>query len=187
MPFKKPNNNNKNKTKKNQKKAPSDGVSSVEEIVISDVTTYPVPDASLEEVQVEKILTEEELAEIAKREAEIAAHEMYMWETYYRPQQEENIKRWQDYQIASLNDPEYWEERRSRLLASRQQYHKKAAWSAEIIREIRSIDNDIEYCEQMMDTLDGVEREIPVGNPILGGMDWWKDGLHETDGWISSK
>lgn len=184
MPFKKPNNkNNKNKTKKNQKKAadkPSDDASSVEEIVVTDATTASVADAPLEEVQVEKILTEEELAEIA-------AHEKYMWETYYRPQQEENLKRWRNAQIAMLDDPEYWEDRRSRLLVTRQRYHKKAAWSPEVLREVDSIDKEIEYCEQKMDALDGVERESPVGNLILGGMDWWKDGLQDVDGWVSSK
>lgn len=187
MPFKKPN-NNKNKTKKQQKKKavkPTDDASSVEEIVITESTVET--SAPLEEVNVEKILTEEELAEIAKREAEIAAHERYMWETYYRPQQEENLKRWRNAQIAMLDDPEYWEYRRSNLLRNRQRFHKKAAWSPEVFREVNSIDQEIQHCEDMMDKLDGVEKELPAGNPILGGMDWWKDGLHENDGWVSSK
>ncbi len=187
MPFKKPN-NSKNKTKKQQKKKaassakPADDASSVEEIVITEESNPSVATAPIEEVEVEKIPTEEELAEIA-------AHERYMWETYYRPQMEENRKRWQDAQIAMLNDPEYWEHRIANLERSRQKFHTKAAWSPETFHEVNSIDHEIEHCEDMLDMLDGVEPELPTGNPILGGMDWWKDGLQgdDEDGWVSSK
>ncbi len=187
MPFKKPN-NSKNKTKKQQKKKaassakPADDASSVEEIVITEESNPSVATAPIEEVEVEKMPTEEELAEIA-------AHERYMWETYYRPQMEENRKRWQDAQIAMLNDPEYWEHRIANLERSRQKFHTKAAWSPETFHEVNSIDHEIEHCEDMLDMLDGVEPELPTGNPILGGMDWWKDGLQgdDEDGWVSSK
>ena len=195
MPFKKQN-NSKNKTKKQQKKKatatvkPSEDASSVEEEIVVTETTIktPEPDAPLEEVETEKILTEEELAEIAAREAEIAAHERYMWENYYRPQQEENLKRWRDAQIAMLDDPEYWEDRRSNLLRMRSRFHAKAAWSPEVFREVNSIDDEIQHCEDKMDELDGVEKERPAGNAILGGINWWKDGLNaDEDGWVSSK
>lgn len=183
MPFKKPT-NNKNKTKKHQKKAasakPSEDAASIEEIVVTDATNPSVPDAPLEEVQTDTILSEEELAALA-------AHEQYMWENYYRPEHEEKMKRWQDAQIAMLKDPEYWEERRSNLLFSRQRFHRKAAWSPEIFSEVESIDKKILECEDMMDVLDGMEKGQPTGNPILGGMDWWKDGLENNDGWVSSK
>lgn len=192
MPFKKQ--NNKNKTKKQQKKKaaasakPADDASSVEEIVVTETTTEtPPPVEPLEEVETEKILTEEELAEIAAREAEIAAHERYMWENYYRPQQEENLKRWRDAQIAMLDDPEYWEDRRSNLLRMRERFQKKAAWSPETCREVDSIDDEIQQCEEMMDMLDGVEKENPTGNAILGGMNWWKTGAEDDNGWVSSK
>ena len=193
MPFKKQN-NSKNKTKKQQKKKatatvkPSEDASSVEEEIVVTETTIKTPDAPLEEVETDKILTEEELAEIAAREAEIAAHERYMWETYYRPQQEENLKRWRDAQIAMLDDPEYWEDRRTNLLRMRSRFHVKAAWSPEVFREINSIDDEIQRCEDKMDELDGVEKERPAGNAILGGINWWKDGLNaDEDGWVSSK
>lgn len=192
MPFKK-NTNSKNKTKKQQKKKaaatakPSDDASSVEEIVVTEtLTETTVPDAPLEEVETEKILTEEELAEIAAREAEIAAHERYMWENYYEPQRQENLKRWQQAQIAMLEDPEYWEDRRSNLLRMRERFQKKAAWSPEVCREVDSIDEEIQRCEDMIDTLDGVEKEHPQGNPLLGGIGWWKSDFQGDDGWVSS-
>jgi hypothetical protein len=100
---------------------------------------------------------------------------------------EENRKRWRDAQVAMLDDPEYWEERIENLLIARQKFHKKAAWSPEVFRDIDSIDNEIQHCEDMIDMLDGVKKEAPTGNPILGGMDWWKDGLRSDDGWVSSK
>jgi hypothetical protein len=189
MPFKKPNNNNKNKTKKQQKKKaaakgkPADDASSVEEIVVTESNSETtLSDAQpLEEVHTEKILTEEELAEIA-------AHEQYMWENYYRPQQEETIKRWRDAQIAMLDDPEYWESRIDNLLRARERYQKKAAWSPEVFHEVDSIDKEIRYCEEKIDSLDGIEQNALQGNPLLGGMDWWKDSLTDTDdGWVSSK
>lgn len=184
MPFKKQTNNNKNKTKKQQQKKAatesSENVASVEEIIVPDAINPSIPDAPLEDFQTDTIMSEEELAEIA-------AHEQYMWENYYRPEHEENMKRWRDAQIAMLNDPEYWEDRRSNFLLSRQRFHKKAAWSPEVFHQVNIIDKEIQHCEDTMDRLDGVEAEAPVGNPILGGMDWWKDGFQETDGWVSSK
>lgn len=184
MPFKKPN-SNKNKTKKHQKKAassakPAEDAHSVEEIVVTEDTTTSVATAPLEEVETQKIVSEEELAEIA-------AHERYMWETYYRPEMEENRKRWRDAQVAMLDDPEYWEDRIAILNRARQAYQKKAAWSPEIFHEVETIDTAIQHCEEMIDTLDGVTREAPTGNPILGGVDWWKDDLRSEDGWVSSK
>ncbi len=185
MPFKK-NNNNKNKTKKQQKKKaassakPVDDASSVEEIVITEATNPSVATAPIEEVEIEKMPTEEELAEIA-------AHERFMWENYYLPEIEENRKRWKDAQIAMLEDPEYWEDRIQNLLRARERFHKKAAWSPEVFHEVDSIDDEIQHCEDMIDMLDGVKKEPSTGNPILGGMDWWKDDLRSDDGWVSSK
>lgn len=185
MPFKKPTNTNKNKnkTKKQQKNAvgkSTDDVSSVEEIIVTDATNPSVSDAPLEEIHTDTIISEEELAEIAK-------HEEYMWKNYYAPEHEEKMKHWHQAQIAMLDDPEYWEDRRTQLLRNRERFHKMAAWSPEVFHQVNIIDKEIQHCETTMDRLDGFELEIPVGNPILGGMDWWKDGLQETDGWVSSK
>jgi hypothetical protein len=185
MPFKKPS-NKKNTTKKQQKKkalmmpSSSEDASSVEEIGVTELITPP-SEAPLEEVETERIPSEEEIAAIA-------AHEKYMWENYYGPEQQETLKRWQDAQIAMLEDPEYWEERRSELLRQRQRFHTKGAWSAEMIHDIESLDKEIEICETTMDRLDGIEKEIPTGNPLLGGVNWWKnDLLADTDGWVSSR
>jgi hypothetical protein len=147
---------------------------------VTDAINPSCPDAPLEDFQTDTIMSEEELAEIA-------AHEQYMWENYYRPEHEENMKRWQNAQIAMLDDPEYWNNRRSNFLLSRQRFHKKAAWSPEVFHEVSIIDKEIQECENMMDRLDGVELEAPVGNPILGGIDWWKEDYQGNDGWISSK
>jgi hypothetical protein len=49
------------------------------------------------------------------------------------------------------------------------------------------IDKEIQECEDMIDMLDGVEKGVPVGNPILGGIDWWKEDHQGNDGWVSSK
>ena len=158
----------------------SSDASSVEEIKVTEELTSP-PEAPLIEVKTEDILSEQEIAAIA-------AHEEYMWENYYGPEQQEMLKRWQDAQIAMLEDPEYWEDRRSELLRQRQRFHTKGAWSAQVIHEIESLDKEIENCETMMDRLDGVEKEIPTGNPLLGGLNWWKDDLMaDTDGWVSSR
>jgi len=179
MPFKKPNNKTKKQQQKKKAIKPSEDAP-IEEIVVTDATNPSVPDAPLDEVQTDTIISEEELAAIA-------AHEEYMWKTYYGPEHEEKMKRWQDAQIAMLDEPEYWEDRIETLLCSRQRFHKKAAWSPEVFHEVNLIDKKILECEDMIDMLDGVEKEVPVGNPILGGMDWWKDGLQDTDGWVSSK
>jgi hypothetical protein len=180
MPFKKPNNKTKKQQKKKEAAKPSDDAASIEEIVVTDATNPSVPDAPLEEVQTDTIISEEELAAIA-------AHEEYMWKTYYGPEHEEKMKRWQDARIAMLETPEYWEDRIETLLCARQRFHKKAAWSPEVFHEVNLIDKKILDCEDMIDMLDGVEKEVPVGNPMLGGMDWWKDGLQDTGGWVSSK
>lgn len=158
----------------------SEDASSIEEIQVTEVATPP-PETPLEEFETERILSEEEIEAIA-------AHEKYMWENYYRPQHEEKMKSWHDAQVAMLQDPEYWEDRRCELLQRRQQYHKKGAWSPEVFHEVEYLDKEIQQCEDMMDMLDGFEKEIPTGNPILGGLDWWRDGLPlETDGWVSTK
>jgi len=183
MPFKKPTTNNKTRKQQQQKKAvvkPSEDAASVEEIIVTDATNPCGTDRPLEEVQTDTIISEEELAAIA-------AHEEYMWVNYYGPEYEENMKRWQNAQIAMLEDPEYWDNRRSNLLLHRQRFHKKAAWSPEVFHEVDEIDKEIQECEDMIDRLEGFQKEAPSGNPILGGIDWWKEDHQGNDGWVSSR
>jgi hypothetical protein len=178
MPFKKPTNSKKNKTKKQKKpvtdsatqNADTNDASSVEEISLIEPPPI-VTEAPLEEIKQDHSIMDP------------LEYEEYMMKNYYIPSQEEAIERWRKSQIEMVNDPHYWEEQLDILERQRSRYHKKAGWSAADIKIIDEIDEDIKNVEAILDRFYEIEPEEPKLNSILGN-DWAK--LEDNDGWISS-